>query len=352
MSKNSVRTQSAKKMRVLLAVLLSLMLVAGLFVGVLMVQRSQNVASDASVAGGVASVRFDNSVTQAQIGQPTSVRVSLNTKGTLIDAAQLGIRFKGVAVTNVTFTASQTQLALSQSLVNPADAQSGIDVVLTSATNKPVQLMDSVVIGVLTFTPQSEGQLELLFDPAFSKVTARQTAMAPPSPQPVQITSESTSESTPTSDTTPPPPSSQPIPGVVKIRDILQTPTGITLQVSNVTKKTPVPSPRPEAKIYCETDSQCPSGTYCARPPTSCTPGNPSVCTSERPYCIPRPSPRPVASPAPYQDEDLNRDRAVNVLDLSILISQLLKRGDNQADLNNDGIVDITDYSMMLMYLR
>lgn len=347
MRKNSVRTTPAKKMSVLLAVLLSLMLVAGLFVGVLMVQRSQNVASDASVAGGLASVAFDNTVTQAEIGKPTSVRVSLNTKGALIDAAQLGIRFKGVAVNNVTFTASQTQLVLSQSMVNPADAQSGIDVVLTSSTNQPVQLMDSIVIGMLTFTPQSEGQLELLFDPAFSKVTSRQTKMSPPSPQPVQVISETT----PAAETAPGP-SSQPTVGVIAIRDILQTPTGITLQVRSTTQKTPVPSPRPEARIYCETDSQCPSGTYCARPPTTCLPGNPSVCTSERPYCIPRPSPRPVTSPAPYQDADLNRDRAVNVLDLSILISQLLKRGDNQADLNDDGIVDITDYSTMLMYLR
>lgn len=55
-----------------------------------------------------------------------------------------------------------------------------------------------------------------------------------------------------------------------------------------------------------------------------------------------------VAQPVFAKLGDINGDGSVDISDYSILVSQFMQTGAFSADLNNDGIVDISDYSLLI----
>lgn len=67
------------------------------------------------------------------------------------------------------------------------------------------------------------------------------------------------------------------------------------------------------------------------------------------PQITPPPSPTPSQSPQ-FNQADINQDGIVDLTDYSILALQFLQTGLNlSADLNQDGIVDLTDYSILAL---
>lgn len=133
------------------------------------------------------------------------------------------------------------------------------------------------------------------------------------------------------------------------------------------------PSPSPEI-IYCDSSSSsgnsftdpsvCPIGYVCASvPPGGCGTGpngEPLACATQ-PYCRLAEGSSCQTSENCYsgylcQDgschkqsiADINNDGKVNINDYTILSSQLMMTGNNSADLNGDGIVNLMDFTIMM----
>lgn len=83
--------------------------------------------------------------------------------------------------------------------------------------------------------------------------------------------------------------------------------------------------------------------------PTSVPTSTPTPTPTPQPTATPTPTPQPTATPTPKPtaSADINGDNVVDVLDLSILLSDWGTTG-SDADLNNDGTVNIFDLSIML----
>lgn len=79
----------------------------------------------------------------------------------------------------------------------------------------------------------------------------------------------------------------------------------------------------------------------CQLVPGSC----PQDCQND--WATPRPTPKPTPQPA-FSKADLNQDGRVDLLDFSIMSSEFFKVHDKmRADLNGDGRVDLLDFSIL-----
>ncbi|HUC20400.1 MAG TPA: dockerin type I domain-containing protein, partial [Candidatus Polarisedimenticolaceae bacterium] len=86
-------------------------------------------------------------------------------------------------------------------------------------------------------------------------------------------------------------------------------------------------------------------------PPPTPTP-TPPPPTPTPPPPTPPPTPTPTVPPPPVKQGDINGDNAVNIFDLSILLSNYGKTraqaSNPKADINNNNVVDIFDLSILL----
>jgi hypothetical protein len=106
-----------------------------------------------------------------------------------------------------------------------------------------------------------------------------------------------------------------------------------------------------DTQVYASIDGSVP--TPPTSPPTAPDPGDDHDHHHPEPEPDPTPDPDPGPSPTPDEVQgDLNGDGRVNILDLSILLSNWNRTTGNltnpKADLNGDGKVDILDLSILL----
>jgi hypothetical protein len=100
---------------------------------------------------------------------------------------------------------------------------------------------------------------------------------------------------------------------------------------------------QPRCQLFEPEQGWCPKSSPSPHPTTS--PVSPS------PTVTPSPSASPSSSPSAFSIADLNQDGKVDLIDYSIMVSEFLKphgpgQGSLKADLNGDGKVNLLDYSI------
>lgn len=286
-------------------------LLAGLAVALVLVQREQVFKEEA--AGGP-SITFSQTSLTVNPGQNFTVSLGINTNNIDITAIDVVLEFPKDKLSLVSIIpAAQTTTSLKTFM--PVKADGGFDanrIVSEANTTGKIQF------GAATFDWQQgkvtnafRGNLGSLVNLTFNaKNTGKATAA-------LLFSAGSTIDSNLVS---------------LQAQDVLAGVNSLTVNI--VPPPTATPTPRPTA-----TPTPRPTATPTPRPTATPTP---------RPTLTP--TPRPTATPTLIiKPGDITRDGVVNEADYAVLIANFGKTGgQNQGDLTGDGRVNEADYAVLI----
>jgi hypothetical protein len=201
---NNTHTYPKFSKTIVLFFALTVLTSSGLLLALVSGQRAQDIRPEATVAQGIAQVRFSPQSTTLPVGSHSvPVLIYLGTSNPKIDGIQLNLLLQG-SIENVQFTPNApTGLTLQlQRLTQPNPTEH--QVMLAFLTSNPLQPFQGGVadfsIGTLTFTVLQPGTVELQVEPLLSKIVETDThtdLLAPSAPMHLTFTSPSTPTATP-----------------------------------------------------------------------------------------------------------------------------------------------------------
>jgi len=252
------------------------------------VKKPQELREKAATPEGSETIFLSPSNNTAYINQSMTVNIMANLTGKTIDGAQIVASISGTIPSNLTYTpATISDLdILTHGLIPTSTGKRWQLLYRSFDVAKPYTGTGLVSLGTLTFTGTESGTMTITFDAALTKIVQNQTT-----------------------------------------NDIVQLP-----EPGTYTFIAPVPTP---------TSTPIPTPTSTPTPMPTNTP---------IPTATPIPTSTPTPTPIACNRADIDKNGTVNGADITLLRSVFWQSPPTiiRADINGDGIVDLTDYSILV----